>query len=85
MRDIRRYILGGGDQKREKRKVKMSKLMNLSKLRRRVRIIKTNKAGIYERWGKEVYAEGGYKKVKAAGKVRGNYGGNRRDFSEVLF
>ena len=48
--------MGEGDQKREKRKVKMSKLMNLSKLRRRVRIIKTNKAGIYERWGKKVYA-----------------------------
>ena len=39
-----------------KRKVRMPKLMNLSKLRRRVEIIKIKKAGIYERWGKKVYA-----------------------------
>jgi len=44
---------------RGKRKVKMPKLMNLSKLRRRVRIIKIKKAGIYERCGKKVYAGAG--------------------------
>jgi len=47
---------GGGDEMTGKRKLKMPKLMNLSKLRRRVGIIKIKKAGIYERWGKKVYA-----------------------------
>ena len=47
---------GEGDEMTGKRKVKMPKLMNLSKLRRRVGIIKIKKAGIYERWGKKVYA-----------------------------
>ena len=56
MRNIRRFMRGGGDEMTGKRKVKMPKLMNLSKLRRRVGIIKIKKAGIYERWGKKVYA-----------------------------
>ena len=49
-------MLAEGDQMRGRRKVRMPKLMNLSKLIRRVRIIKIMKAGIYERWGKKVYA-----------------------------
>jgi len=56
MRNIRRFIRVGGDEMTGKRKVKMPKLMNLSKLSRRVGIIKIKKAGIYERWGKKVYA-----------------------------
>jgi hypothetical protein len=44
---------------RGKRKVRMPKLMSLSQLRRRVRIIKIRKAGIYERWGKKVYGRRG--------------------------
>ena len=37
-------------QMRGQRKVKMPKLAYLSQLRRRVKIIKIKKAGIYKRW-----------------------------------
>jgi hypothetical protein len=61
MRSIQRSMWGGGegDEMTGKRKAKMPKLINLSKLRRRVGIIKIKKAGIYERWGKKVYAGAG--------------------------
>jgi len=39
---------------RGQRKVKMPKLTDLSELKRKVKIIKIKKAGIYERWKKEV-------------------------------
>jgi hypothetical protein len=43
---------GEEDQMRGQRKVKMPKLANLSQLRRRVKMIKIKKAGIYKRWKK---------------------------------
>ena len=39
---------------RGQRKVKMPKLKDLGELKRRVKVIKIKKAGIYERWKKAV-------------------------------